>query len=215
MTDPTSLAQIAERGPDARINPRTNMFLGAALYGDGFSSPVKVRNMSASGALVEGGAIPESGAGVRLVRGSLCVPAQVIWSVKGRCGLRFVALVTVGDWLAPPRNTEQQRVDEVVSLVKAGAVPIAPTQRSTLEPANLGDELRRICILLEKIGDTLSSDEVTLAKHGSELQNLDICTQTIAAVSDALEGKNALSADRLASLRLSCEQALRACPSSP
>ncbi|HUG45482.1 MAG TPA: hypothetical protein VMK31_03085 [Sphingomicrobium sp.] len=215
MTAPVSLARMAKRAADSRISPRTNLFLGASLQGESFSAPVKIRNMSASGALVEGGAVPEEGAAVRLVRGGLCVPARVAWSADRRCGLRFAALVCVNDWLAPPGNGEQQRVDEVVRLVKAGAVPIEPAQSAELEPVQPADELRRVCALLEKIADSLSSDEATLAACGSELQSLDICTQTVGAVADLLAADCEGACDRLAGLRLSCAEALGAVAPSP
>lgn len=216
MSTATCVPRIGDRSAEARLSQRTNMFLAAVLQGSGFSAPVKVRNMSASGAMAEAAAVPEVGAVVRLVRGSLSVPAAVVWSSDSRCGLRFSSVVSVHDWLATPRNAEQQRVDDVVRLVKAGAVPLAPVQRSNLEispsraavPAELPDELRRVCALLTRIGENLLDDEAILAKHGSELQNLDICTQTIEAVADLLGGDRHGAGSRLATLRVSCEQAL-------
>src|SRR6185312_726100 len=87
---------------DPRAEPRTNMFLGAVIRSAGLSFPVKVRNMSVSGALAEGRDLPEEGAEVELVRGSLAVSATVAWCSEGRCGLRFLSLACIRDWLAPP-----------------------------------------------------------------------------------------------------------------
>jgi hypothetical protein len=214
MIAPLSLEPAAKAGPDARVGARSNMFLGATLQGEGSCVPVKVRNMSASGALVEGDAIPQPGAAVCLVRGGLAVPARVIWSANGRCGLEFAASVSVSNWLAPPKNPEQQRIDEIVRLVKQGAVPaVAPPP--PVGSAQLGDELERVCALLEKIGEGLSCNETILARHGTELQSLDISVQTVGAVADALRGDCPQSAERLASLRLSLEQALRCGSPSP
>jgi hypothetical protein len=215
MIAPLALEPAGQAGPESRNSPRSNMFLGATLQGEGSCAPVKVRNMSVSGALVEGDAIPRSGAAVRLVRGGLSVPAFVIWSAHGRCGLEFTASITVGDWLAPPKNMEQQRVDDMVRLVKQGAAPAVSAQPPPARAAQLGDELARVRTLLERTGDSLSSDEALVERHGSELQSLDICSQTIEAVADALRGDCRQSAERLASLRLSMEQALRWDSTSP
>ena len=195
------------------------MFLAAMLYGVGYSAPVKIRNMSASGALAEGAAVPEVGVAIRLVRGSLSVPGIVRWANEGRCGIEFASLVCVRDWLAPPANSEQQRVDDVVRLVKGGAVALNPAPRSITGitssrhcavPAQLGDDLRRVCALIDKLGESLLCDEATVVRHGLELQNFDICRQTIAAVADVLGGDSNEAANRLENLRVGCEQALHA-----
>lgn len=70
--------------PDLRGTARSNMFLAAVLEGPGFSGPVKVRNMSSAGALVEAACLPDTGASVHLLRGSLSVSALVAWSAPGR-----------------------------------------------------------------------------------------------------------------------------------
>lgn len=203
------------QGPavDARANPRSNMFLGALLRGDGFSAPVKVRNMSANGALVEAAAVPGRGAEVQLIRGSLIVPAIVIWSAAGRCGLRFQSLACVRDWLAPVSNSAQQQVDNAVRLLKAGAVPMprsaAQAGTRAAASADLSRDLQSAARLIENLGDDLSSDEQVLARHGDKLQNLDIALQMITVVADALDGGSGGSiAERLGNLRASCAAAV-------
>lgn len=204
------------QGPavEARANPRSNMFLAALLRADDFSAPVKVRNMSANGALVEGAAVPGRGTQVQLIRGSLIVPATVAWSAAGRCGLRFGSLACVRDWLAPVSKSAQQQVDDAVRLIKLGAVPMprSAVQTRAREPASaeLGRDLQSAARLIEELGDDLSSDEQVLARHGDKLQKFDIALQMITVVADALDGGAGGSvAERLDNLRASSAAALR------
>lgn len=208
---------------DPRVEPRTNMFLGAVIREAGLSLPVKVRNMSVSGALVEGSALPGEGASVQLVRGSLAVSATVAWSSEGRCGLRFSSLACVRDWLAPPTNAGQQRVDETVRLLKLGAVPMPQRSASASEPPSavqsgqFGQDLRRVGRLIQHLSQALSSDKDAVIRHAGELQNLDIALQMIAALADALESgaSDGASALRLDSLRATCTAALHKCAPAP
>ena len=61
------IAEVAEEF-DVRREPRTNMFVMATIYADTGSAPVKVRNLSSTGALIEGEVLPPLGATVRLRR---------------------------------------------------------------------------------------------------------------------------------------------------
>ena len=154
---------------------------------------------------------------VRLLRGSLVMPAHVAWSTERRCGLRFSSLVCVDDWLAPPGRQEQQRVDDVVRVVKAGAVPFAaPQQSSTVgmrkerAPAELAEALLKVSQLVERLGENLASDDAILARHGDQLIDLDIALQTIRAVAGLLTSQENGPAmlSRLENLRKSYAQAL-------
>jgi hypothetical protein len=175
--------------------------------------------MSGTGALVEGGVVPGVGALVQLIRGSLIVHALVAWSAAGRCGLRFSGTVDVHQWRAAPANREQQRVDEVVRLVKAGAVPlpVPPLDRPgrtklPSEPGRqLSDDLRRACELLEDLGAVLAGDSDIVMLHGPKLQNLDIAMQIIAAVETIISGNSNTSCDetKLLGLGRSADQALQ------
>jgi hypothetical protein len=190
------------------------MFLAAALAGPGYSVPVKIRNMSATGALVEAGSVPERGAAVQLVRGRLRASAEVAWCVAGKCGLRFSGLVNVKEWLAPAANQEQHRIDEAVRLLKAGAVPLgaASQSRETVSSAELASDLDSVRRLLDAHCDCIAGDAAYVAQFGEQLQNLDIALQVVAAVADLLicgPDDQLQTASRLKSLRASCFQALR------
>ena len=201
-----------DRAADARASPRTNLFLAAVLHGPGYSAPVKVRNMSATGALVEAAAVPDRGSAIRLVRGSLAIPGVVVWSTRGRCGLHFSSLICVREWMAPPANREQQRVDEAVRLLKAGAIPLSALAGSASRAGReeFGDDLRNVARLLETLAEHLIGNEATLLAHGDELQNLDIAVQTLNAVASALgsESESPALFSRIENLRTSCHQAL-------
>lgn len=63
--------------------------MSAALELSGTSLPVKLRNLSADGALVEAEGLPVEGSEVVFRRQELSVPARVIWVRGGRAGLSF------------------------------------------------------------------------------------------------------------------------------
>lgn len=72
-----------------RRQRRSQVLMAAALEMSGASHPVKLRNLSADGALVEGDALPVEGAEVVFRRQELGVQARVIWVSDNRAGLQF------------------------------------------------------------------------------------------------------------------------------
>ena len=206
---------LQERASDARMATRTSLYLAASLYCDGASFPVKIRNISPSGALLESSTGLALGTLVQLVRGSLIVHGLVAWIDGDRCGLKFSGSIDVQQWRMTPTNGEQQRVDEIVRLVKAGAVPLRVSALScdpqtALDDSGLSADLVRASELLGKLGDRLAKDAIVVAQYSIELQNLDIAMQVVAAVEAILSGKSDVVADRtkILSLRRSANQAL-------
>lgn len=170
-----------------------------------------------AGALLDGAVIPETGSLVQLIRGQLIVHGLVAWSGEGRFGLKFSGRIDVQQWRAATSNIEQERVDKVVRLVKAGVVPL-PVQslsKSGREMAasrpELARDLRRVAGLLDELGEELAGDADTLARHGLALQSIDISVQLLAAI-EALIGQDQEPGDvalKLEALRRSADQALR------
>ena len=72
-----------------RRQRRSNVLMAAALELSGASWPVKLRNLSADGALVESDHLPVEGAEVVFRRNELAMPARVVWVRGGRAGLSF------------------------------------------------------------------------------------------------------------------------------
>lgn len=194
---------------------RSSLYIAASLYCDNVSCPVKIRNISSAGALIECPTTLVADSLVRLVRGSLIVQCLVAWSDGGRAGLSFSERVNVDQWLVSPRNADQQRVDEVVWLVKAGTAPL-PTASADSSPSRLRTEdglsadLRRTFQLLKSLGDRLARDGVVVAQYSAELQKLDIAMQVIAGLEVAVGGNDDLTIDaaKMVSLRRSADQAL-------
>ena len=75
--------------PQNRKNRRSNVLMSASLELSGTSLAVKLRNLSAEGALVEGDKLPIEGASILFRKGDLSMPGNVAW-VKGRqAGINF------------------------------------------------------------------------------------------------------------------------------
>ena len=114
--------------PAARTS-RTNLLLSATIEANGLSAPVRIRNLSEHGALIEGAALPPVGSSLILRRLQLEMRATVIWSDKGRCGVRFEGMIAVagwraGNWIAPVGTAAVARSD-----VPAEAKPASPGER--------------------------------------------------------------------------------------
>lgn len=193
------------------------MFVAAVLHAEGEHAPVKVRNMSANGAMIDSPMVPPPGTHAHLIRGALRAQGTVVWSLENRCGLHFSSELSVREWLAPPSNVEQRRIDDIVALVKSGAA-VPPDLGAPPDPPGpsrsgtpLVDDLETVIRLLDDLENDLTSSGETVARHGMKLQNLDIAMQMVRAIARELSpagSGEAASLAKLKDLRVSCEQAL-------
>lgn len=174
----TSVAKQADPIADGRFQPRTHLFVAATLYANAGSSPVHIRNMSLSGALIEGAALPDVGCRILLKRGSLEAAGQIAWRVGRRAGVRLEANICISGWMARLGSTGQDRVDALVAIVKSeepGAVrPVSDAGGHLSVEAELG----MLRTELTQLESGLAGDPAVIAAH-PELQTLDISLQRI------------------------------------
>ena len=72
-----------------RKNRRSNVLMSASLELSGASLPVKLRNLSAEGALVEGDKLPVEGASILFRKGDLSMVGTVAWVKNRQAGVSF------------------------------------------------------------------------------------------------------------------------------
>lgn len=161
--------------------PRTNMLVMATISAGSGSAPVKIRDLSPDGALIEGGVLPHSGSTITLVRGDLAISGRVVWTQGGRAGLRFDALANVADWLPNAKTSQPQaRIDAAVNEFR-NAGETAPI--SFTEPPSSrvnAEEILRVKAMLGSLAEQLADDADVVSRHGSKLQALDLATQLLA-----------------------------------
>jgi len=75
--------------PQNRKSRRSYVLMSASLELSGTSVPVKLRNLSADGALVEGDKLPVEGASVLFRKGDLSMPGNVAWVNGRQAGVNF------------------------------------------------------------------------------------------------------------------------------
>ncbi len=75
--------------PQIRKARRSNVLMSASLELSGTSLPVKLRNLSAEGALVEGDNLPVEGASIQFRKGDLSVAGTVAWVKEDQAGVAF------------------------------------------------------------------------------------------------------------------------------
>ena len=169
MTDPDQMI--------ARAEARSNVFLTALIDSSDGPLPVRVRNLSPHGALLEGPVLPVEGL-VRLRRGDLHVRAKVAWRHDGYCGLRFESTIEVATWLKRLGHHGQDRVDQIVAALRTGTVPKAA------DPAPLEDPAEIAAALLE-IADRLAGMDGLSLEAGEEILKID----TLARVMQGWSGR--------------------------
>ncbi|MCW3796397.1 hypothetical protein OMW55_01045 [Sphingomonas sp. BN140010] len=197
----------ASEEQELRADGRTNLYLAANLRWPGGATAVRIRNLSARGALIEAAVLPLASTAVELVRGELCAGGAVAWNSGNKAGLRLAEIVSVREWMGATGSAAQQRVDGLVRAIRSGDLPSHhPRSLAELSVAAAMD-LRLAAKLLEQLGDTLVADMALVASHGRELQSLDVVQQLLEALARADEGL-AIDGARLADLRASAQAAM-------
>lgn len=75
--------------PQNRKSRRSNVLLAASIEISGVVVPVKLRNLSTEGALIEGDSLPIEGTEVLFRRNDLSVNSRVAWVHKKQAGVAF------------------------------------------------------------------------------------------------------------------------------
>lgn len=178
--------------PIDRRAERTHLFLVATLAFGRASTPVRVRNLSATGALVEGADLPSLGTAIILRRGALEAVGSVVWTEPGKAGLAFREPVAVSGWLPTKEAKRQTHVDQIAFEVNQQARVAAPVMPplvdASLSMAAVAIELAAVQEQLGYLGGLLALDVALVAKHPVHL--LDAAGHRIGRIVAALRTAN-------------------------
>ena len=182
---------VTRQSEQVERSPRRALMLAARIDAAGLSHPVRIRNMSDQGAMVDGAVLPDIGMQIELVRMDLSVPGTVVWCHGGQCGLSLERHIAVEDWVAGRTTTasfanrQQARVDALQQQVRDGQeLPDGVDRRlAKSKPVNvqakIAEELARVVEGLEDVGVDLACDPAVLSSHADALQALDLATAIV------------------------------------
>ena len=161
-------------GSNSRSEERSYVFLGASLQTGVKSLPVRIRNLSKRGAMLDGLDLPGAGSRVRLIRGSFSAAGSVFWAGKTKAGIRFDSQIDVQPWVQSIGHSGQQRVDQAIATLRAGGkLPDSSPQPSE------SVSLPVISETLDQICDRLASIPGMALEAGEELVKLDAVAQSL------------------------------------
>lgn len=120
---------------DGRASPRTRFLLAAILEDDSNSWPVRLKNLSSTGALADGENLPAAGRTVKVKRGAASAVATIVWSEAGTCGLQFTDHVELSSWI--PDKKAGQGMDPKFSVMIYVSRSIAEVFEAVADPKEL------------------------------------------------------------------------------
>jgi len=183
--------------------PRKNVMLAASISAGTVSAPVRIRNLSELGAMIDGAALPHPGSTLTLSRMAMSIAATVVWTREGRCGLSLGCPIVVADWIAGASSAPaaggagQFRVDQIQSAIRSGAALPVETRAPPPNPAStvpversVAAELGRVRRMLDAVTDELADDIDVLMRHERAMQNFDIAAQIIAELAVVLAAED-------------------------
>ena len=157
--------------PDARGDARSNVFLAAALKASGRTDAVRIRNVSATGALLEGAMLPEKGVSALLERGHVRVDCEIVWKEGKQCGVHFKTPVSVPDWVKRVGHSGQQEVDRKIAALKSAGATIGA--QSEFEVSSRHRSLQSVSAELDAICERMASLPDLSIEMAEELLRLD------------------------------------------
>lgn len=197
-----------------RAATRASLFLTAVIEAATGKANVRIRNLSETGALLEGPAFPSVGTKVRLRRQEMEIDADIVWVQSNQCGVRFHGQIAISEWIAGRTGAwgGQARVDAIQEAARSGgAVPDCLSQEEAPVPhakqtvdERIAQEIAFVQRLLDHASDELIGDPAVVNRHPQALQAFDIADQILghlARVIQATDREAAIMAIGMEELR--------------
>jgi hypothetical protein len=154
------------------------------LETDGGSIPVRVRNLSSEGVLVEGAAFPPLGAKVILLRGRLRASGEVAWHRRSHCGIKFDRAINLVDWVQRVGHSGQQRVDDIVAAIRCSS----PAGHELQGVTGTENSLAEISAALDQVCERLAASGNIALQVGEELLRLNALAQLLRKIATGRSG---------------------------
>ena len=168
-----------------RRQPRTNLFVAATLSWSSSSSPVRVRNLSSSGALLETSELPRIGERVKLRRGMVAATGVVVHRNGTKIGVHFERPIKIDDWLPASSFVERRASANLQSLKPQPSGYIASAEQMQLSAGSSRyEELHGIADMLNALADAMSEDREIVGRYLDKLQVLDLASQALRRVAN-------------------------------
>lgn len=187
---------------DGRGDPRTNLFLSATVEVDGCILPVRIRNLSTQGAMIESPALPRSGTAIVVERTGLKVGGILRWAQGQRAGVRFDHSIDVVAWSPSRLLSRRNQGDVDCAIAAARAMPLSPPPPPprSIPPGeqplrdSIGIEVRGVAAMLEVAGATLAGDPAMIDRHLERLQEFDLAAQVLVELAALLSSHDPVGA---------------------
>jgi hypothetical protein len=148
------------------------------------SVPVRVRNLSAHGALLEGVDLPQEDVAIWLRRGSLCASGDVAWGDVRHCGIRFATAINVDEWVRRAGPVGQQRIDATVADYRRRDV--SPRHLSLLSSSHGREALDQTSSNLLKICERIAGFPNMTVELAEELLKIEAIAHALRSTSNSV-----------------------------
>jgi hypothetical protein len=173
---------------EIRASKRVHGFLTATVEAFGEVWPVRLKNISLTGALINAPARLPIGTMVTLNRLHMSISAVVVREGKNYLGLNFnepllpeeINLLRAGAYIAKPKLITEQSNDPYTSP-RANKSPLVSGLRPSRFPleGRLAKELQYAQSLLETAIEPIINNHLLLQRYGRNLQELDSISQLL------------------------------------
>lgn len=196
------------KAQDGRELQRANLLLAATLVAAGRQSAVRIRDLSESGARIEGANLPAPGNPAIIERGPLKASGIVRWRTAGRAGLQFDQPIDVASWSPSAAQSirGQADVDKSIVIARAGLALIDDDMAAGSAEflgSRIAEELCCVARTLDHAGETMARDPAMLARHAGLLQEFDLAAKllvelaALVALDDPAQGLDSLKLGNL------------------
>ena len=198
-------------GDKRSVQQRSRVMLAGTIVTSDFSVDVRIRNLSRSGALIEGDVMPEAGTIVEVLRNFHSVRAQVVWSKPKRCGVKFAEPVVIEDWVGSTlgaasasqssKESAERTAEPLPSWLIAEGSSSSPLEDRLSK--RIGEEIAYIGRLIETVGMDISANPAIAHRHAASLQNCRRAGALLGEIAQILVADDRLrAADRVRTAEL-------------
>ena len=192
---------VQEKRGSRSLQHRSKVMLAAVIVVNFDWIDVRIRDLSRSGALIEGNLAIPVGTSVEVKRNEHSVPGEVVWSSGNRCGVAFATKIVIEDWVGAslpaarePASLSIVGDNSTTSVDRLPASGPAAQRLEAILPRRVGEEIAYVQRLIETIVVDLNSSPAGAHRHAGSIQSCRQARQLLGDLANILLAEDPVGA---------------------